>query len=108
MTINAFGKKYPPSSIRTSLNVFFIPLTFTEVLDINMMLIGGFGFLMTFLKKHGFSSLGLTIMIVVFCTEWSILLRGFTKINATSYYIKMTMMEYVSGVWELGFLDLST
>ena len=59
-----------------------------------MMLIGGFGFLMTFLKKHGFSSLGLTIMIVVFCTEWSILLWGFTHINAQSYYINLSMMGY--------------
>jgi len=65
---------------------------YPEVLDINMMLIGGFGFLMTFLKKHGFSSLGLTIMIVVFCTEWSILLWGFTHINAQSYYINLSMM----------------
>ena len=66
-----------------------------------MMLIGGFGFLMTFLKKHGFSSLGLTIMIVVFCTEWSILLWGFTHINAQSYYINLSMMGYIYNLYNI-------
>ena len=68
-------------------------LYFLEVLDINMMLIGGFGFLMTFLKRHGFSSLGLTFMIVVFVTEWSILLSGFIKMDS-NFTIPLTMMRY--------------
>ena len=77
-----------------------------------MMLIGGFGFLMTFLKKHGFSSLGLTIMIVVFCTEWSILLWGFTHINAQSYYINLSMMGYIYNLYNIQvftifFIDVS-
>ena len=63
------------------------------MLDINMMLIGGFGFLMTFLKRHGYSSLGMTILIVVFSTEWSILLRGFSKLGETGNAIYVTMME---------------
>ena len=45
-------------------------------LHVQMMLIGGFGFLMTFLKKHAFMSLGMTLFIVVLSTEWSILLHG--------------------------------
>jgi hypothetical protein len=62
------------------------------MLDINMMLVGGFGFLMTFLKKFGFSALGLTLLVVVFCTEWSVLLWGLTKLDAT-FTIKIAMME---------------
>ena len=33
-----------------------------------MMLFGGFGFLMTFLKRHGFSSIALT-MIILKCNQ---------------------------------------
>ena len=65
---------------------------FKVVLDVNMMLIGGFGFLMTFLKRYGFSALGLTLLIVVLCTEWSILLWGFTKLDA-SFTIHLNLME---------------
>ncbi len=57
-----------------------------------MMLIGGFGFLMTFLKKFGFSALGLTMMVVVFTTEWSILLWGFTQMGS-DFTIHLTMLQ---------------
>ena len=48
----------------------------SAVLHVQMMLVGGFGFLMTFLKRHAFMSLGMTLLIVVLATEWSILLHG--------------------------------
>lgn len=63
------------------------------ILHVNMMLLGGFGFLMTFLKRFGFSALGMTMLIVVVATEWSILLWGFTKLDAT-FSIHLTMMEF--------------
>ena len=62
------------------------------IIDIHMMLIGGFGFLMTFLKRYGFSSLGLTFIVVTVTTEWAILLRGFTHMD-DSFTIKLTMLE---------------
>ena len=65
---------------------------FTVIIDIHMMLIGGFGFLMTFLKRYGFSSLGLTFIVVTVTTEWAILLRGFTHMD-DSFTIKLTMLE---------------
>lgn len=57
-----------------------------------MMFLGGFGFLMTFLKRFGFSALGLTFIVTVVVTEWSILLWGFTKMDS-SYRIHITFME---------------
>ena len=47
------------------------------ILDVNMMLIGGFGFLMAFVRRFTYSSLGLTFIVVTFVTEWTILLEGF-------------------------------
>jgi len=47
---------------------------------VNMMLIGGFGFLMAFVRRFTFSAVGLTFICVTFVTEWTILLEGFKKI----------------------------
>ena len=51
------------------------------ILDVNMMLIGGFGFLMAFVRRFTYSSLGLTFIVVTFVTEWTILLEGFKKLG---------------------------
>ena len=67
-------------------------LAFTVIIDIYMMLIGGFGFLMTFLKRHGFSSLGYTLVIVTLVTEWTIIMRGFLHMDE-SYTIHLTFLE---------------
>ena len=58
-----------------SLNYILLSLL-SASLHVQMMLVGGFGFLMTFLKRHAFMSLGMTLFIVVLSTEWSILLHG--------------------------------
>ena len=57
-----------------------------------MMLLGGFGFLMTFLKRFSFSALGLTFIVVAVVTEWAILLWGFTRISG-DFTIHITFME---------------
>ena len=62
------------------------------VLDVHMMLIGGFGFLMTFLKRYGFSSVSFTMMITAIVTEWCILLQGFSKLGE-DYQIKLDFMQ---------------
>ena len=67
---------------------------YVVVMDINMMLVGGFGFLMTFLKRYNFSAIGFTLIVVTFVTEWTILLNGFVKLDET-FTIRLTFMEYV-------------
>ena len=49
-------------------------LPIAVILDVHMMLFGGFGFLMTFLKRHGYSAVALTMMITVVVTGMSILI----------------------------------
>jgi ammonium transporter Rh len=43
------------------------------------MMFIGFGFLMTFLKRYGYSSLGFNMLIAVYVTEWSLLVRGWLE-----------------------------
>lgn len=45
--------------------------------DVNVMIFIGFGYLMTFLRKNIFNSLGLTFMVAAMCIEWHMLVNGF-------------------------------
>ncbi|EGC38236.1 hypothetical protein DICPUDRAFT_96981 [Dictyostelium purpureum] len=45
--------------------------------DINIMIFFGFGFLMTFLRRYGYSALGYTFLISAMVAQWSVLLYGF-------------------------------
>ncbi|NWT98006.1 RHAG protein, partial [Urocynchramus pylzowi] len=45
--------------------------------DVHVMIFVGFGFLMTFLKKYGFSSVGFNMLIAAFGLQWGVLMQGF-------------------------------
>lgn len=45
--------------------------------DVHVMVFIGFGFLMTFLYKYGFSAVGYNFLISAFVIQWSILVNGF-------------------------------
>lgn len=45
--------------------------------DTHVMIVVGFGFLMTFLKRYGFSSLGFNFLFTGFTIQWAILVCGF-------------------------------
>ncbi|XP_038655871.1 ammonium transporter Rh type A-like [Scyliorhinus canicula] len=44
--------------------------------DVHVMIFVGFGFLMTFLKKYGFSSVGFNLLIAAFGLQWGTLMQG--------------------------------
>ena len=67
------------------------------ILDVHMMLFGGFGFLMTFLKRHGYSAVALTMMITVVVTEWAILVAGFIRIDSKTFSFGITFERSVTG-----------
>lgn len=44
--------------------------------DVHVMIFIGFGFLMTFLKRYGFSAVGLNFLIAAFVLQWAILFHA--------------------------------
>ncbi|KAJ3433399.1 rh50 isoform b [Anaeramoeba flamelloides] len=50
---------------------------YTYYSDVAVMVIIGFGYLMTFLKKYGLSSLGYTFLLACFCVQWSLINNAF-------------------------------
>ncbi|XP_043857963.1 ammonium transporter Rh type B isoform X4 [Dromiciops gliroides] len=57
------------------------PLNFstpeTGFQDVHTMIFIGFGFLMTFLQRYGFSSIGFNFLLSAFSLQWSTLVQGF-------------------------------
>lgn len=52
--------------------------------DVHVMIFIGFGFLMTFLKRYGFSSVGFNFLLGALMLQWSILCEGFYDLNKDS------------------------
>jgi len=50
---------------------------YSQFMDVHVMIFIGFGFLMTFLHKHGYNSLGLTFMVSTFVIQWHIVVGPF-------------------------------
>lgn len=48
-------------------------------MDVHSMMFIGFGFLMTFLKKYGYSSVGFNFLIAAYVLEWALLVRGWLE-----------------------------
>ncbi|MBN3319461.1 RHAG protein, partial [Atractosteus spatula] len=44
--------------------------------DVHVMIFIGFGFLMTFLKRYSFSSVGLNMLLAAFGLQWGMLMQG--------------------------------
>ncbi|XP_051055017.1 ammonium transporter Rh type B isoform X2 [Phodopus roborovskii] len=45
--------------------------------DVHAMVFVGFGFLMVFLQRYGFSSVGFTFLVATFTLQWATLVQGF-------------------------------
>lgn len=58
--------------------------------DVHVMIFVGFGFLMTFLRRYGYSSIGFNLLMAAFAVQWSTITSGlFTFIE--QYQNNMTM-----------------
>ncbi|XP_075233073.1 rhesus blood group-associated glycoprotein Rh50 isoform X2 [Lycorma delicatula] len=64
--------------------------------DVHVMIFIGFGFLMTFLRKYGFSSVGFTFLLTSVMIQWSILCQGVFKINKSDHKIPVDLMSLLN------------
>lgn len=48
-------------------------------MDVHSMMFVGFGFLMTFLKRYGYSAVGFNFVVAAYVLEWSLLVRGWLE-----------------------------
>ncbi|KFP74138.1 PREDICTED: ammonium transporter Rh type A [Acanthisitta chloris] len=55
--------------------------------DVHVMIFVGFGFLMTFLKKYGFSSVGINMLIAAFGLQWGTLMQGLWHMKAGKIHV---------------------
>ncbi|XP_078064168.1 ammonium transporter Rh type B-A-like, partial [Mustelus asterias] len=52
------------------------PLPVPGFQDVHVMIFVGFGFLMTFLKKYGYGSVGFNFVLAAFSVQWATLVQG--------------------------------
>ncbi|XP_027758043.1 ammonium transporter Rh type A isoform X2 [Empidonax traillii] len=60
--------------------------------DVHVMIFVGFGFLMTFLKKYGFSSVGINMLIAAFGLQWGTLMQGFWHMHGGKIQVDFKSM----------------
>jgi ammonium transporter Rh len=62
-------------------------------MDVHTMMFIGFGFLMTFLRKYGFGSVGFNFLVAAFVLQWSLLVRGWleSNLNGQSGYFEINL-----------------
>jgi len=54
---------------------------------LHFMVFIGFGLLLTFLKKYGFSALGYNFLISALVIEWSTMMQGFFEMQNNKIHI---------------------
>ncbi|PNF40087.1 Ammonium transporter Rh type B, partial [Cryptotermes secundus] len=64
--------------------------------DVHVMVFIGFGFLMTFLKRYGFSAIGFNLLIAALNVQWSILCSGFFHHGAEGHHIDISITSLLS------------
>jgi ammonium transporter Rh len=67
--------------------------------DVHVMIIVGFGFLMTFLSRYGFSSVGLNLLVAAVAMQWGILCVAFFHaiFDKGFHLIEMNIEQLVEG-----------
>ena len=64
--------------------IFLYICLFKQVFqDVQVLTLLGFGFVMTFLKRYGYSSIGFNLLLVALVTQWSLIMRGFVESHQT-------------------------
>nr|SBU87553.1 Rh 50 glycoprotein [Homo sapiens] len=60
--------------------------------DVHVMIFVGFGFLMTFLKKYGFSSVGINLLVAALGLQWGTIVQGILQSQGQKFNIGIKNM----------------
>jgi len=64
--------------------------------DVHVMMLVGFGFLMTFLKRYGLSSVGFNFLLTCFVIQWSLLVNGwFESFGKDETVISLNLLSFL-------------
>jgi len=64
--------------------------------DVQVMMLVGFGFLMTFLKRNGFGAVGFNFLLTSYVIQWSLLINGcFNMIGSDESVIKLSLESFL-------------
>ncbi|XP_071547960.1 ammonium transporter Rh type B-like isoform X2 [Panulirus ornatus] len=66
--------------------------TYPMFQDVHVMILVGFGFLMTFLKRYGLSAVGLNFMISAISFQWAILVNGFFHLKYSTIFVDLNSL----------------
>ncbi|XP_069899331.1 ammonium transporter Rh type C isoform X2 [Dipodomys merriami] len=69
-----WGARSPGNGSRDLDNEFYY--RYPSFQDVHVMVFVGFGFLMTFLQRYGFSALGFNFLLAAFGIQWALLMQG--------------------------------
>ncbi|XP_067011884.2 ammonium transporter Rh type B [Anabrus simplex] len=64
--------------------------------DVHVMIFVGFGFLMTFLKKYGYSSVGFNMLVAALMVQWAILCQGFWNLDPEDSKIHVSVTSLLT------------
>ncbi|KAK3600171.1 hypothetical protein CHS0354_018229 [Potamilus streckersoni] len=73
-----------------------VPNRYPMFQDVHVMIFVGFGFLMTFLKRYGYSAVGVNLLIAAFAIQWAFLVRGVIHEVTHGEKIHITLLEMLS------------
>ncbi|XP_069418727.1 ammonium transporter Rh type A isoform X2 [Ovis canadensis] len=60
--------------------------------DVHVMVFAGFGFLMTFLRKYGFSGVGINLLIAALGLQWGTIIQGLFRSHGQRFQIEIKNM----------------
>ncbi|KAM7229258.1 hypothetical protein CapIbe_019374 [Capra ibex] len=60
--------------------------------DVHVMVFAGFGFLMTFLRKYGFSGVGINLLIAALGLQWGTFIQGLFRSHGQRFQIEIKNM----------------
>eukprot|EP00475_Leptophrys_vorax_P004965 TRINITY_DN1298_c0_g1_i1.p1 TRINITY_DN1298_c0_g1~~TRINITY_DN1298_c0_g1_i1.p1 ORF type:complete len:479 (+),score=117.87 TRINITY_DN1298_c0_g1_i1:84-1439(+) len=92
-TCTGYDISMPQDEVQQSLN-----RQYPMFQDVHVMIFIGFGFLMTFLSKYGWSAVSVNFYLACLAIQWSILVRGFCNqvYDRSFHQIQLSLFDFLN------------